>query len=191
MRKDFYIFCHGQTDYNLEKRCQGCGIDSELNATGIAQAQTLIPILKPLGMEIIFTSALKRAHKTAEIVAEELSLPVKVIADLREGCFGDVEGMLKEDMVHSYPELAAAWYSPEDDLTVRFPNGESKQEMQQRMFTVLEGLLTTEYNIMGIASHGSSIRYLLMRFGFKIGKMLNTALFHIVYDNGNWSVEQL
>lgn len=188
MRKDFYIFRHGQTDYNLEKRWQGSSIDSELNATGMEQAQALVPVLQDCGLEIIFTSGLKRAHKTAEIVAENLGLEVIVINNLREGCFGDAEGMIKSDIAQVYPDVFEQWYSLEDDMDVRFPNGESKYEMSERMLGVLSELLESDYNTIGIASHGSSIRYLLMGLGYKLKTMPNTALFHVVYEDGNWQV---
>lgn len=190
MRKDFYIFRHGQTDYNLEKRWQGCGIDTELNAEGISQAKCLVNKLSDLGIEVIYSSALKRAAKTAEIVAEALGLEVKTIADLREGSFGEAEGMKKTDVAVKYPEIYNAWYDDfYDHWDIAFPGGETKREIQTRMLKVLEGLLDNKENIIGIASHGSSIRYLLLGFGSRVGRMENTALFHIVYEDGKWSVE--
>lgn len=190
MRKDFYIFRHGQTNYNLEKRWQGCGIDTELNDEGIAQAKGLINKLADSGIEIIYSSALKRAVKTAEIVAEAMGLEVKKIENLREGCFGDAEGMIKSDVAVKYPEIYNAWYDDVcDHWDVAFPGGETKKEMQMRMLSVLEGLLNSKEEIIGIASHGSSIRYLLLGFGLRVGRMENTALYHVVYENGKWSVE--
>ena len=38
MRKDFYIFRHGETNENLAGRWQGCGVDFPLNKTGGQQA---------------------------------------------------------------------------------------------------------------------------------------------------------
>ena len=91
MRKDFYIFRHGETDYNKEMRWQGCGVDLPLNATGIAQAVTLSERLKPLKLEVIYSSPLKRALETAQIAASQLKLKVKLLPDLREGCLGVCE----------------------------------------------------------------------------------------------------
>lgn len=190
MRKDFYIFRHGQTDYNLEKRWQGCGIDTELNPNGEKQAEALIPKLEDKGIEVIYSSALKRAMKTAEIIAEALGVEVKIIKDLREGSFGAAEGMTKAEVAVRYPEIFGAWYNEEyDDWEVAFPGGESKRQIQERMLHVLEHMLKTKENIIGIVSHGSSIRYLLLGFGKVLGRMENTALFHLIYDNGEWSVE--
>lgn len=190
MRKDFYIFRHGQTDYNLEKRWQGCGIDTELNPNGEKQAEALIPRLEDKGIEVIYSSALKRAMKTAEIVADALGVEVKIIKDLREGSFGVAEGLTKPEVADKYATVFNRWYDDEiDDWDIAFPEGETKRQIQQRMLQVLEHLLKTKENIIGIVSHGSSIRYLLLGFGKRIGRMENTALFHLVYDNGEWSVE--
>ena len=41
MKKDLYIFRHGETDYNLEHRWQGCGLDAVLNENGEEQARKL------------------------------------------------------------------------------------------------------------------------------------------------------
>ena len=65
MRKDFYIFRHGQTDYNKEHRWQGCGIDVDLNEEGLGQAERLAQKLEPYGLEHIYSSNLQRALHTA------------------------------------------------------------------------------------------------------------------------------
>ena len=38
MAKNFYIFRHGETDYNLQRIWQGQKCDTELNQNGIEQA---------------------------------------------------------------------------------------------------------------------------------------------------------
>ena len=186
MRKDFYIFRHGETDYNREQRIQGCGLDAPLNEVGIAQAEELAKKLMPLGIEHIYASNLKRALQTAQICAGHLGVAVDVIPELREGCFGELEGMLKTEVAVKYAEIHKDWNSPVDDMNVRFPGGESKQEMQDRMFAVISSLLSSPFQIIGIASHGSSIRYLLYKFGLSPHRMPNTALYHVVCEDGNW-----
>ena len=46
MRKDFYVFRHGETELNKQKRWQGSGMDYDLNENGVKQAQGLIEKLK-------------------------------------------------------------------------------------------------------------------------------------------------
>lgn len=190
MKKEFYIFRHGETDYNLEKRWQGCGIDTELNATGLEQAQGLVERLADKNLEIIYSSPLKRAFKTAQIAAEGLGLDVEIIANLREASFGKAEGLIKSDIAKIYPDIFEQWYSPDYSIIdVSFPGGESKGEIGERMFAVLEKLLEAPQQVIGLASHGSSIRYLLLHLGTILPHMPNVAIYHVVYENGKWSVE--
>lgn len=190
MRKDFYIFRHGETDYNKVKRWQGCGIDAELNENGMRQAEQLIEKLADKNLQIIYSSGLKRAIKTAEIVAAELGVEVKIIKDLHEGNLGQTEGMLKTEVAEKYPEIYNLWYDDEKDyLDITFPGGETKRQIFNRMYKVLESLLLTKETSIGIASHGAAIRYLLLGLGYRTGRMENCALFHLIYDDGQWQVE--
>ena len=191
MRKDFYIFRHGETDYNKQGRWQGCGINFPLNDTGIKQAEILAERVKTLGLEVIYSSPLVRAEQTAKIVAKSLNIEVKTLPELTEGCLGICEGMLKDDIASRYPETWNEWYNDNIDMSMRWPEGESKLEMQQRMFRGFEKLLTTPEKVIGVASHSGSMRYFFLAFGYGPHKMPNTALYHLVWQDGKWIFEQL
>lgn len=191
MHKVFYIFRHGETDYNTVRRWQGCGIDIPLNANGIRQAEELAPVLADKGLQIIYSSPLCRARQTAEIVALKLNIPVLVKEGLREGCLGQTEGMLKTEVAEKFPEVYAMWYDNANDMNVAFPGGETKNQMQERMFKVFNSLLETSEDVIGIASHSAAIRYFLMKFGHKPHSMKNTALFRLEYQDGAWSLAEL
>ena len=83
-----YIVRHGQTDWNLQGRCQGHS-DIELNQTGIKQAEELAQRLAHVNIDVCFSSPLKRALKTAQIIHKG-----EVIVDDRiiERRAGDLEG---------------------------------------------------------------------------------------------------
>ncbi|MBE6445408.1 MAG: histidine phosphatase family protein [Alphaproteobacteria bacterium] len=191
MYKTFYLFRHGETDYNLEKRWQGCSVDSILNPNGIKQAKDLADKLQNSQIQIIYSSELKRALQTSSIVAANLDVPLYTIAALREGNLGGAEGLLVSEVETKYPDIFKSWYSDENDMQISFPGGETKQQMQDRMFNVLMYLLDTPQETIGICSHGSSIRYLLMKFGIMPHRMINTARYKICYCNGNWTAERL
>ena len=55
---------HGQTDWNVQGKAQG-RTDTELNSTGIEQAKRLAEKIKNYNIDIIISSPLKRARKTA------------------------------------------------------------------------------------------------------------------------------
>ena len=126
MRKDFYVFRHGETELNKQKRWQGSGMDYDLNENGIKQAQSLIEKLKDKGLEKIFSSPLIRAKHTADVVAKSLNIPVEICNDLRECFYGDAEGQLITDLQKNVPEIVNNWNNPQY-FDIRFPNGESKK----------------------------------------------------------------
>ena len=68
MRKDFYVFRHGETELNRQKRWQGSGTDCDLNAAGVRQAEELLEKFRGKKLEVIFSSPLIRARHTAEVV---------------------------------------------------------------------------------------------------------------------------
>lgn len=88
-----YIVRHGQTDWNLEGRYQG-RIDIELNETGISQAEKISEKLKDVKFDKVFSSPLKRAHKTAQIISDN---PITLDERLIERCNGELEGKLKSE----------------------------------------------------------------------------------------------
>lgn len=190
MRKDFYLFRHGQTDFNKERRWAGCGVDIDLNETGVQQAQNLAENLQGKGIEVIFASNLVRARHTAEIAAQKLGVKTRIKTEFHEGNFGIGEGRLLSELEAENPQLRADWNNLSSEyMDVRYPGGESKQEIQERMFQALKDLLKEDYAIMGVASHGAAIRYLLMRFGVVITNIPNGKPFHLIFEDGKWYCE--
>lgn len=102
-RKPFFYLRHGETDWNRQGLYQGQQ-DVPLNATGIGQAQAAKNLLRGQGIATICASPLSRAHGTAEIINEVLSVPLIVIDGLQECSFGQREGQAK-----SGPDGDAAW----------------------------------------------------------------------------------
>lgn len=89
-----YIIRHGQTDWNAIGRCQG-RIDIELNEHGINQAKEIHNKLENVKFDKVFSSPLKRALKTVQIITNE-----DIIIDNRiiERCIGVLEGKLQTEI---------------------------------------------------------------------------------------------
>lgn len=87
---------HGQTDWNIALKIQGT-TDIELNETGIKQAEETKEKLKKEKIDIIIASPLKRARKTAEIIAEGRNIPIIIDKDIQERRFGEFEGKTPEE----------------------------------------------------------------------------------------------
>ena len=92
----FYIIRHGQTNWNKEGRIQG-KTDIELNEEGIKQAKEAKNILKDYPIDMIVSSTLKRAKKTAEIINEAKNVPIIFKEALEERCFGEFEGKTQQE----------------------------------------------------------------------------------------------
>lgn len=188
MRKKFYVFRHGETDLNKEKRCQGSGIDYDLNENGIAQASDLSEKLNGRGLEIIFSSPLKRARHTAEIAAGKLGIGVETVDDLRECFYGDAEGALLSEIAEKWPHVALNWDNP-DCMDLLYPNGENKKDVLARVLAVLKKLTEQPYLTMGVAIHGGTMATLLNYFKFDFAKIPNCAVFCLVYEDGKFSID--
>ncbi len=86
-----WIIRHGQTDWNKNGKIQG-STDIELNETGIKQAEEVIPLFNEYSFDLIISSTLKRAMKTAQIINKEKNIEIIYDSRLIERHCGDYEG---------------------------------------------------------------------------------------------------
>ncbi len=91
---NLYVVRHGQTDWNVEKKMQGSA-DIPLNEKGIEQAYETKNNLKGKKIDIIISSPLIRARQTADIINEDLNLPIIYDKYLKERNYGEFEGVNK------------------------------------------------------------------------------------------------
>ena len=99
-----FVVRHGETDYNRDGRYQG-RIDVSLNDTGRAQAAQAASELESCGITHIYSSPLKRARETAEILNARLQLPVAIIEELSERALGRFEGQTKAEIARQVPGI--------------------------------------------------------------------------------------
>ena len=187
MRKDFYIFRHGETPLNAQARIQGSGMDVDLNDAGKAQALLLAQKLKPLGLEIIFSSPLKRARETAQTVAEICQCSVEVKNNLRECFYGEAEGLPIAEVKQKYANVYGNWANP-DFWDIAYPKGETKKAALERVWKQIEEVSESPYKTIGIAIHGGTMGSLLNYLHYDFKRIENCAVFHLVYEN-EWRVE--
>lgn len=121
---------HGETDWNARRRVQGCS-DVPLNAAGEAQARALGDFLRrEARVARVYTSEMRRARATAQIVAEALGAPVEARPGLQEMALGAWEGHSWQEIRRRWPELHARWAASRRG--VRPPGGETYQEVLAR-----------------------------------------------------------
>ena len=90
MKKTLYIFRHGETDANVQKRMQGW-LDVPLNANGVAQACSLAQKLADIKFDCVYSSPLSRALDTVHAVVGN-NTKIATHDDLREWNMGDFCG---------------------------------------------------------------------------------------------------
>lgn len=189
MRRDFYVFRHGETDYNREKRCQGSGINPDINETGRRQAELLAEKMRKIPLQAVFSSPLQRAVHTAEIVCRSKEIPLFVREDLRECFYGAAEGQLIEDIQKKYADVHENWHNPEV-WNIAYPDGESKEDALRRVWRQIEKIAAEEpYQTAGIAVHAGTMGCLLNYLHFDFAKIPNCAVFHLIYEDGKWQTE--
>jgi alpha-ribazole phosphatase len=150
---------HGNTRGNSAERFWG-QTDVELSAIGKRQAEQVRDRLATERIDAIYTSNLRRASATAEIIASPHQLEVITCAELLEINFGKVEGLTFKEISQLYPELVKVW--PTRDLAFRYPDGESIGDLNNRVTKFLTRLEkhATEDTIL-IVAHSGVLRLLI------------------------------
>ncbi len=90
---NIYLVRHGETIWNKDGRIQGRE-DVPLNEKGIELAEITSKGMKEIPFDVIYSSPLIRARKTAEIMRGERICPIHTDERLREMSFGRYEGSL-------------------------------------------------------------------------------------------------
>ncbi|HEY1405822.1 MAG TPA: 2,3-bisphosphoglycerate-dependent phosphoglycerate mutase, partial [Spirochaetota bacterium] len=127
---------HGESTWNKENRFTGW-TDVDLSEQGISEAHEAGKVLrsKSFHFDLAYTSVLKRAIRTLDIVLDEMDLMwIPVIKDwrLNERHYGALQGLNKsetaakygEEQVHTWRRGYAVTPPPLDDQDIRFPGND-------------------------------------------------------------------
>jgi 2,3-bisphosphoglycerate-dependent phosphoglycerate mutase len=158
---------HGQSEWNLKNLFTGWR-DVGLTELGVEEARIAGRKLKAQGLrfDIAYTSALKRAQRTLDIMLEELGqTDVPIVRDqaLNERDYGDLSGLNKDDARKKWgEEQVHIWRRSYD---VQPPGGESLKDTAARVLPyylqeMLPRVLRGER--MLVSAHGNSLRALVM-----------------------------
>ncbi|WP_422358711.1 histidine phosphatase family protein [Reichenbachiella sp.] len=189
--KNIYIIRHGQTDFNLENKVQGRGIDSSINATGRKQAQGFYEYYKQVPFDKIYVSALKRTKESVQQFID-LGIPYESLDGLDEISWGKHEGQAYDPEMHKiYLDTIAAWADGKLDIAVG--GGETPLDVVKRQRAAMEYISTkdSEENIL-IATHGRAMRMLVCwLMNYPLEKMdvfehANLCLYQLKYIEGQY-----
>ena len=159
------ILRHGQSEWNLQNRFTGIA-DIDLTEVGKAEARRAGQIIKSFWIDAAFTSILRRAIHTLEIVLAELpqsDIPVTKAAELDERNYGDLQGMDKAAVAAKYGEAQVLIWRRSFEIAP--PGGESLQDTYHRVIPYYQKniapLLLAGKHVL-IVAHGNSLRALMM-----------------------------
>jgi 2,3-bisphosphoglycerate-dependent phosphoglycerate mutase len=153
-----FVFRHAETTDNSRGIFSGWR-DAELTSKGLWQAREIAEQLRREKIDYAFTSHLKRARKTLEIVLKtHTGVPVFEDDRLIERCYGLLQGMSKRKVAAERPEWFAKIHRGYDFPP---PEGESLKMVENRTLPFLlqlEEWLRQNPGNVAISCHGNSLR---------------------------------
>lgn len=158
---------HGQSDWNLKNLFTGWK-NPELTEQGIGEARATGTKLKVAGYvpDMYFTSALRRAQHTLDLILEELGITEVTITrsiKLNERDYGDLTGLNKDDARAKWGEEQVLLWRRSFDVPP--PGGESLKTTAERTLPYYEAvivpLLKAGKTVL-VAAHGNSLRSIVM-----------------------------
>ncbi len=127
MKKKVYLVRHGQTEFNVQKRCQGWK-DSPLTRKGIQQALAIRSWFEEqdIHFDHAYSSDLQRAMDTMFLITRGMDIPCYTSRGLREMSFGKYDGWKHADI----PEIA----NIDRDTYFKNVGGETAEEAVLRAY---------------------------------------------------------
>ena len=168
MERLLVLVRHGESEWNKLNLFTGWR-DVDLSERGIEEARTAGRRLKAMGLtfDMAFTSALKRAQRTLDIILEEMGLvgiPVEKDQALNERDYGDLAGLNKDDARARWgAEQVHLWRRSYD---IAPPGGESLKDTAARVMPYYEREIlprVLEGKRVLVSAHGNSLRALVMQ----------------------------
>lgn len=153
-----FVFRHAETTDNSRGIFSGWR-DSGLTSKGFWQAREIAEQLMREKIDYAFTSHLKRARKTLEIVLKKHpAVPVFTDDRVIERCYGLLQGKSKRKVAQERPEWFAQIHRGYDFPP---PEGESLEMVENRTLPFLlqlEEWLRQNPGNVAISCHGNSLR---------------------------------
>ena len=159
---DIIIIRHGETTWNVEGRYQGQA-DPPLNNRGLDQAHEVAELLEDYNLELIYSSPLIRASKTAQVIADQLHIPLHTDARLSEINQGDWQTRLRAEIESLYPDLFQRWET--EPWAVTPPGGEGLTAVQSRVYAAIDDIVDHHPGSrVGLVTHRIPIALIKIRY---------------------------
>jgi 2,3-bisphosphoglycerate-dependent phosphoglycerate mutase len=168
---------HGESEWNKLNLFTGWK-DPDLSDKGVAEAHKAGQLLKDQGLkfDIAFTSVLRRAQRTLDIMLDELGqpgLPTRRDQCLNERDYGDLSGLNKDEARQRWGEKQVHVWRRSFDVPP--PGGESLKDTAERVLPYYQAQIWPEVaagrNVL-VAAHGNSLRALIMQLEGLTGEQI-------------------
>ncbi len=159
---------HGESEWNKLNLFTGWK-DPDLTEKGVAEAKAAGQLMKQQGFrfDIAYTSALRRAQRTLQLILEQLGetkLPITKDQALNERDYGDLSGLNKDEARVKWGEDQVHIWRRSYDVPP--PGGESLKDTAARVLPYFMAKIVPDLkagkNVL-IAAHGNSLRALIMQ----------------------------
>ncbi len=165
MLPTLFFIRHGETPSNAQHIRQGILLDDYLDTQGVLQVERLIPLIKQLHLDVLYTSYLHRAEESAAIINQHLGKQIPIIHDsrLHERDFGQLAGKSVEEWDKLLPDSREKERLQIYDY--RPYGGESVEDVRQRVVNaVLDIIANNPDKNVGVICHNGPLRLLLFHF---------------------------
>lgn len=153
---------HGATEANLRRpyTLQGLRPDPDLAEVGVMQARAVAVSLRGVPISVVYSSPMRRAWQTAQAIAGEVHVPLRVEPVLVEVDTGEWTGRTWAEIEREWPKEAQAFH--EDAERFGYLGGENLGQVRDRVLPRVEGMLERhEEETIAVVSHGVVNRVLL------------------------------
>jgi 2,3-bisphosphoglycerate-dependent phosphoglycerate mutase len=171
------IVRHGENLANITKEFSCKRVDYPLTDRGILQAQQTTAFLSGFPVDEIYSSPLKRARETAEIIAAAVHRPVIESEDLREVNVGDLENASTPENWQIHDHIVQEWFAGNSELS--FPGGENYYALLRRIRSDIQKIIAGKQNRMIVlVSHGGMFTFTLKDLcpGIDLAALLQTPM---------------
>ena len=160
MKTKLYLIRHGETEWNKLVKIQGC-IDTNLSDEGFEQAHKVAEIFKGK-IDCLYSSPLKRALKTADIIGNLNNLKPTQVYNLREIHFGEWEGLTIKEISEAYPKEYYKWKHDKIDAPILGEDISTKLASLRAKKAILDIVNTNLGKNIAIIAHGGIIKAALI-----------------------------
>lgn len=191
-----YIVRHGESLDNAGIPYPRTWEGSPLTDRGREQAHDVAQRLKDVHADAVIASDLVRARQTAEIIAQDRGLEVRIIPELHERVVGSFAG--RTDLREQYRELFEAYDRGSDEEKMRWKLGEEWESLDEALHRFVGAVERVADDYRGktaiVVAHGTVMRTFLIFAGYGTlaqldeGSVENTGYVVVETDGTDWRV---